>query len=165
MTSQNFKQAAYAQETEEVFIVLLTLDSDELTEPIRVCSDPYEKLVGLGDDIYGCVSNGETFVFLPFEIMLPRDDKTGTVSAKLKVENVSRQLIPQVRSISKPLSVKMQAVLSSDVDFVEIEYDDFNLPNVRYDLFKIEGDITLDYWGLEPFPSYRFTPSGFPGLF
>lgn len=165
MTSSTFKQAAYAQETDEVVIALVTLYSDELTQPIRVCSDPYEKLIGLGDDIYGLVSNGDTYLFLPFDIWLPRDDKTGVVSAKFSIDNVDRNIVATARSVTKPVSVKIQCVLSDDVDRVEIEFDNFKLSNITYDVMQLTGDLTLDYWGLEPFPSGRFVPSDFPGLF
>lgn len=163
MTSQTFKQAAYAQETDQVFIALLTISSDELPEPIYVASDSFELLPIA--NVRGVVSNGQEFIYLPFDISLPRDDKTGTVSAKLRIENIDRQIIGHVRSISKPVTIKMQVVLSGDVDFIEMEFDNFQLTNVGYDGMIIEGDLTLDYWGLEPFPSGRFTPSGFPGLF
>lgn len=165
MTSTTFQQAAYAQETDEVFIALVTLYSDELTEPIRLCSDPFQALSGLGEGVYGLVSNGETYVFLPFDIYLPRDDKTGTVSARMVIDNVDRRIIPHARSVRKPVTVKFQCVLSDDVDRVELEFDNFKLSNVSYDAMQLQGDLTLDYWGLEPFPSGRFIPSDFPGLF
>lgn len=165
MTSTSFKEAAYAQETDEVFICLVTLYSDELTEPIRICSDPFEALTGLGDDIYGAVSNGDTYIFLPFDIWLPKDDNSGVVSAKLVIDNVDRSIIPHARSVSRPVTVKIQCVLAGDIDTVEIEYDNFKLSNVSYDALQLQGDLTLDYWGLEPFPSGRFIPSDFPGLF
>ena len=165
MNSEKFKQELFSTETEDVFIILLTLSSDELEEPIRICSDPYQKLENLGVDIYGLESNGETFIFLPFDIWLPRDDKSGTVSARLEIENVDREIVRHARSVKKPVNMKIQCVLSSDIDFIELEYDFFQLSNVKYDALKVSGDITLDYWGLEPFPSGRFTPSGFPGLF
>jgi hypothetical protein len=163
--SNTFKQAAFAQETDEVFAVLVTLDSDELEVPIRICSDPRDKLPLLGDDIYGMVSNGDTFVFMPFEIWLPRDDKSGTVSARISIQNVDRRLIDSARSVVKPITVKIQCVLSSDPDVIELEFDHFQLSTIKYNVMIIEGDLTLNYWGLEPFPSNCFTPSNFPGLF
>lgn len=165
MTSNTFKQEAYAQESEDVFIALMTLSSDELDEPIRLCTDPYERLTYLGEDIYGLNSNGEDFIFVPFDIWLPRDDKTGTVSAKVAIENVDRRIVGHARSVTKPIDVKIECVLASDINFVEFSYENFVLSNVNYDVVQLTGDITLDYWGLEPFPSGRFTPSGFPGLF
>jgi hypothetical protein len=161
--STSFKQAAYAQETDNVFIALLTFTSDELSQPIYVCTDPYELLPIA--QVRGVVSNGIEFPYLPFDITLPRDDRTGTVSSRLRIENVSRQIIGSARSIRKPVSIKIQTVLSRDVDTVEAEFNYFKLNNVVYDGFMIQGDLTLDYWGLEPWPFGRFTPAGFRGMF
>lgn len=163
--SNTFKQAAYAQETDEVFVVLVTLDSEELTEPIRICSDPKEKFDDLGDEIYGISSNGDRYIFIPFDIWLPRDDRTGTVSAKLSIENLDRRIIETARSVTRPVSVRMQCVLASDPDTIELDFDNFQLSNVKYDVMSVDGDLTLNYWGLEPFPSNTFTPANFPGLF
>lgn len=165
MISDNFKQVAYAQETDVAIIVLLTLSSEELTDVIRISSVPVEKFSDMGENIYGCVSNGERFLFLPFEIELPQDDKTGAVSAKLTIDNVNRQIVQYARETKKPINVCIQCVLSNNLDYVELEYKDFKLTKVSYDGFTVSGDLSIDYLGLEPFPCGRFTPSGFPGLF
>jgi len=165
LTTNAFKQAAYAQETDEVFVTLITLDSDELEEPIYICDDPFERRVELGEDIYGIESNGNVFVFMPFDIWLPRDDKTGTVSAKISIQNTDRRIVEVARSVTKPVSVKIQCILASDPDTIEIEFNNFQLSNVKYDVMTVDGDLTLNYWGLEPFPSWCFTPANFPGLF
>lgn len=163
MTSTNFNQEVFSQETESVFIVLLTLSSDELAEDIRIASDPFETLPIA--NVYGVESNSLEYIFIPFEITLPRDDSSGTVSATLKIDNIEREIIAQARTLTRPLNVKIQCVLSNDVDVVEMEYDYFQLSNIQYDAMMVSGRLTLDYWGLEPFPSGRFTPSQFPGLF
>lgn len=165
MTSLTFKEAAYALETDEVIIALLTITSDALTEPVYISSEPVEFLPDSDADVKGVISNGNEFVFIPFDIALPRDDKTGTVSAKLRIDNIDREVIDIVRNIRKPALVKIQAILASNPDFIEMEYENFKLSNVSYDAEYVEGDLTLEYWGLEPFPSGRFTPAGFPGLF
>ena len=163
MTSNNFDQQVFAQETDSVFIILITLSSDELDDDIRLASDPFETLPVA--NVQGVESNGLEYIFIPFEISLPRDDSTGTVSATLRIDNVEREIIAQARTITTPLSVKIQCVLSDDVDVVEMEYDYFSLSNLQYDAMTISGQLTLNYWGLEPFPSGRFIPSQFPGLF
>lgn len=165
MPSNNFNAEAYAQDTKVAIITLLTITSDELTEDIHVCDVPCEKFDDLGENVYGCTSNGTRFIFMPFEPQYPRDDKTGTITATIKFENVDRRIVSQIRSVTKPVTLKIQAVLSSDVDFVELEYDDFRLSDVSYDCFYVTGSISLEYFGLEPFPSGRFTPGDFPGLF
>lgn len=165
MTDTAFNQTAFAQETDVAIFALLTLKADSSEEYLRFTNMPYEKFSELGENVYGCKSNGETFIFLPFDIRLPQDDKTGVVRASLDIDNIDRQIIPYIRSNITPITMNVQTVLSSDVDNVQLEFDAFKLTNVTYDAFKITGDISLEYLDLEPFPSGRFTPSGFPGLF
>jgi hypothetical protein len=54
--SQTFRQAAYAQETEQVPIALLTFTSPELVAPVYVASDPYDLLPEA--NVKGVVSGG-----------------------------------------------------------------------------------------------------------
>lgn len=165
MISNNFKEVAYSQDTDVAVIVLLTLSTPELPDSIRVCNVPVEKFDDLGENVYGVTSNGQRYLFLPFDIELPQDDKTGAVSAKLTIDNVNRQIVQYARETRKALNVGIQVVLSNNLDYVELEYNDFKLSNVNYNGFNVEGDLTVDYLGLEPFPCGRFTPSGFTGLF
>lgn len=165
MISDNLRQAAYGQETDVAVIVLLTLSTADLPDTIRVCNVPVEKFSDLGDNVYGVTSNNQRYFFIPFDIELPQDDKTGAVSAKLTIDNVNRQIVQYARETKTPINVSMQVILSNALDYVELEFNDFKLSNVSYDGFSVSGDLTIDYLGLEPFPCGRFTPSGFPGLF
>jgi len=124
LTSNFFNSEAFADVTEEVVIALIEFDSDELDEPVRISRDPYQRLPDLGEDVYGCISNGVTYVFIPFEIWLPRDDETGSVSCRIEIDNVEREIIKTVRSIKKPVTGNLKVVLSSDVDNVERQYSD-----------------------------------------
>lgn len=165
MISNNLKQTAYVQETDVIVIVLLTLSTPELPETVRICSSPIEKFSDLGENVYGCTSNNERYLFLPFQISLPQDDKTGAVSAKLSIDNVNRQIVQYAREAKNSINVDIQVVLSNNLDYKELEYTGFKLTNVKYDAFTVSGNLSVDYLGLEPFPQGRFTPSGFPGLF
>jgi hypothetical protein len=163
--SDNFRRAAFAQETDVALIVLLTLSTEDLPDTIRVCNVPVQKFPTLGENVYGLMSNGQQYIFLPFDIELPQDDKTGAVSARLTIDNVNRQIVQYARETKKPINVTVQVVLSNDLDTVEFESTDFKLTNVSYNGFNVSGDLSIDYLGLEPFPCGRFTPSGFSGLF
>lgn len=165
MISNNFRRAAYAQETDVAVIVLLTLSTEDLPDTIRVCNVPVQKFSNLGENVYGLISNGQQYLFLPFDIELPQDDKTGAVSARLTIDNVNRQIVQYARETKKPINVTVQVILSNDLDTVEFESSDFKLTNVSYNGFNVTGDLSIDYLGLEPFPCGRFTPSGFSGLF
>lgn len=161
--SDDYKVEFYKQETDTVFTVLLTFSSDELTDDILIASDNATLLPTA--DVYGVLSNSLEYIYAPFEITLPVDDKNGSISSKLIIDNIDQTIIGHLRSISSPVNVKIQIVLSSDPNYVERSYEGFTLSSVQYDAFTIEGNLTIDYWDLEPFPSGRFTPSGFPGLF
>lgn len=165
MISNNLRQAAYSQETDVAVIVLLTLSTPDLPNDIRVCNVPVEKFTDMGDNVYGVTSNNERYIFLPFNIELPQDDKTGAVTAKLTIDNVNREIVMYARETKKPINVTIQVVLSNALDYVEMQSDDFKLSNVSYDGFSVTGNLSIDYLGLEPFPCGRFTPSGFKGLF
>jgi len=161
--SQNAKTAIYAQETSEVFITLVTINHEDFTDPIRICNDPYELLPIAG--VRGVVSRDDEYVFLPFNINLPIQDDTGLAKATFSVDNVSREIVAAVRGVTSSLSVTIEIVLASDVNTPEITVPDFKLEAVTYDALTVQGDLTIEYYELEPIPSRRFTPSDFPGLF
>lgn len=163
MTSTDYDVELFKQETDSVFIVLLTFSSDELTSDINIASDSYELLPTA--NVRGVLSNGIEYLYLPFEIRLPRDDKTGTITARLRIDNIDQTIISHLRSVLSPVTMDIKIVLSRDVDQIERHYQGFRLDNISYDSTTIEGDLTMDYWELEPFPSGRFTPSKWRGLF
>lgn len=165
MITDNLRQASYGQETDVAIIILLTLRTAEMEEDVRVCNCPVEKFADLGENVYGCTSNNERYIFMPFDITLPQDDKTGAVTAKLTIENVDRQIVRYARQTRGAINVDIQVVLSNNLNTVEMEFKDFKLVNVSYDTLTVSGDLSVDYLGLEPYPCGRFTPSGFPGLF
>lgn len=157
------KMAMYAQQTSEVFIILITIEHPNFTDPIRVASDSFEVLPDAG--VRGVLSRGMEFVYVPFTLELPQEDDTGVSRATLSIDNISREIVAYVRQASSSLNVTIEIVLSSNVDLVEITAPDFKLDNVSYDAFTVTGDLTMEYFELEPFPARRFTPSDFPGLF
>lgn len=157
------KAALYAQSTDEAFIILVTINHSTFTDPVRVASDPLELLPVAG--VRGVISRGEEFVFLPFNIELPAQDDSGVAKARLSVDNISREIVAAVRTATSALSINIEIVLASDPDTVEVSIEDFRLDRVTYDALTVSGDISVEYFDLEPFPARRFTPSDFPGLF
>lgn len=157
------KAAIFAQSTDRAFIVLITINHSTFTQPIRVASDPKELLPDSG--LRGVVSRGMEFVFMPFSINLPAQDDTGVAKASISVDNINREIVAAVRRASSALSITIEIVLDSSPDTLEASMEDFRLERVTYDAMTVSGDISLEYFDLEPFPSRRFTPSDFPGLF
>jgi hypothetical protein len=152
--SATFKQAAFAQETDEAFLVLITLDHEDLTSPIRVVNNQV-----------AITSNGNTFQPYAFKLTVPDDTERNLSQGRLSIDNISREIIEAIRSISSAPSVTIQVVLASDPDTVEIEYSDFELKNITYDAEVVSGNLVIETFVKEPFPGESFTPGNFPGLF
>lgn len=161
--SNEFKASVFSQQTDEVFIALITISHESFTDDIRVASDPFELLPTAGER--GVVSNGLEYIYLPFRLVLPSEDDTGVARARLEMDNVDRRAVAAIRNANSSLSVNIDIVLASDVDNVEMSVQDFRLEKVRYDALTISGDLTVEYYDLEPFPYQRFTPSAFQGMF
>lgn len=161
--SNAFKQAVFAQETDVAFILLVTLSNPGLTDDIRVASDPFELLPYAGER--GVISRGLEFIYLPFSLSLPTEDDTSIAKAKISIDNVSREIVGAIRQTVGEIAFKVEIVLSSDVDTPESTLDDFILESVTYDALTIEGEISVQYFDLEPFPKARIVPSDFPGAF
>lgn len=157
------KQSIYAQQTSEAWVLLLTITHPSFIEPIRVASDLSDFLPESG--VRGVLSRGMEFIFLPFTVDLPAQDDTGVARASIQIDNIDRQIVAAVRRADSAISIKTEIILASDPDNVEIEIDDFRLEEVTYDAFTVSGEISVEYFDLEPFPARRFTPSDYPGLF
>ena len=153
--SSTFLSSVNAADADEVFLVLLTIDHADLSSPIRVTSDSVDT-----------VSNGNTFQTFPFQIRLPTDDDDSRGAlASVTIDAVDRRVVEAARTISGVPKVTIEVVLASDPDTIEISWPDFNLANHRADSDTISGELVLELLDQEPFPSGRFDPVGFPGLF
>lgn len=157
------RHAMYAQNTEEAFIVLVTISHESFTEDIRIASDSYELLPDAGQR--GVVSRGLEYVYCPFSYALPVQDDTGQSRARISVDNVDRRQTQAVRNAQGAVTVTTEIVLASDVNTPEVSLPDFRLERVTYDAIELSGDLTLEYFELEPFPAKRFTPADFQGMF
>jgi Domain of unknown function (DUF1833) len=162
--SLNFRKALFGQESGEVPIFLLTITHPDLPEPIYLTTDATERL-GTDPLVYGAVSRGVTYLYAGVEIMLPDEQDKSPPTSKLIVANVGRDLIPLARSVNSPPSVRIETVLASSLDVVEIEWPKFDMSNLTYDANQLTFDLTVDSLATEPFPSGTFSPAYFPGLF
>jgi hypothetical protein len=166
--SLNFREAAYAQETGVFPIALITLEHDDLAEPIRISTDPTQRITELTTDsdiVYGTVSDGETYVFLPIKIRLPDDTDEGPGQMTMEIDNIRQALTESIRSVSTPVSCQVDIVMSNDLDTVEMSWPEFMLFNIRYDAVTVTGTLQIETLTSEPFPAGSFTPGYFPALF
>jgi hypothetical protein len=152
--SEALRRAVHAQETEEAFLVLLTIEHPELEQTIRVSSDAVDTL-----------SRSETYLAFPFDLQLPEEGEERPPRARLTIDNVSREIVLALRQIQAAPTVTMEVVRATEPDLVEASFPFFRLLDVRYDALVVEGELGVEDLTAEPFPAARFVPSLFPGLF
>lgn len=164
--SVNFREAAYASETARVPILLITFSHADMVTPIRISSDPTERLI-VTDElvVYGTSSRGDDYAFLPMRFKLPDDGESGPGDMQIEIDNVDRGLIQTIREIFSPISVRVEIVMDNATGVVDVEWPEYMLTGIQYDATTITGTMTLENLTREPFPGVSFTPSTAPGVF
>ncbi len=150
--SDNLKQDAWQNES-DLPLVLITISHSSLSEPIRVVNNKEN-----------ITSNGNEYIGFPFEIQLPDSKEDSQPSAKLTINNVSREIGIAIRSISTPPSVTITIVRQQTPDVIEAQFFGMRLNNVKYDVLAVTGDLQFEDLTREEFPSLKFSPSIFRGI-
>ena len=153
LVSNTFKSTAFGSQTDEAYLVLITIDHEEMDEPFHVTSN------GIA-----IVSNGITFFPYPFTLTLPDDTERPFSQGRLTIDNVS-QTMTWTRWFNTPVLITIQIVLASDPDIIEVEFPNFELTEISYNEQTVSGSLSIESFTDEPFPGDAFIPSFFPGLF
>ena len=162
--SLNFRKAIFAQESGEIPIFVLTITHPDLDDPIYLSTDATTRL-STDPLTYGTISRGITYLYAASSVTLPDEQDKSPPACKLTIENVTRGLIPLARSVSTPPTVKIEAVLASALDTVEMTWPVMDMSHLSYDAATLEFDLTMDALTSEPYPAGTFSPASFPGLF
>lgn len=152
--SASTRRALYAAESDDAFIILLTLAHADLAAPLRVCSDAAD-----------VISRGDVYVAYPFDLSLPDDEEDRAPKARLTIDNVDRQIVATLRGLATSPVLTMEIVRAAEPDVVEASFRDFRLRNVRYDSQVVQAELTIEDFTSEPYPAGSFSPSLFPGIF
>ena len=153
MISSRAMEAMFAQETEEVFLLLLTIEHEDMTSPLR--------LVNNSEDI---VSGGDTYTAYPFQFELPSSGGDSPPRATIKIDNVHRDIVSTIRSLASPPEITISVILASQPDTPEASFGNLTLEEVSYDALEITGELAYENVLVEPFPGVSFSPDLFPGL-
>lgn len=147
-------QASLAQQTSEVYLILLQIDHVSLGTPLR--------FVNNNENI---TSNSNEYTAFPFEAVMPDDQDSKEPTAEIRIDNVSRQLIDEIRSIQTPPTITLSVILASSPDTVEWGPLEFLTRGVFYDAGRIVIRLSYSVFAREPFPYIAFDQSNFPGMF
>ena len=150
--SNEVKAQIFSQESDDPFLTLVTLSNPSFTA----------RLVNNSRDI---VSNGFTFTSFPMKIRMPVDDGETTRDFTIEFDNVSLDLIENLRSVSGDIGVKIELILASIPNVIQMSHADLLIRAVTYDSKRISAQIVLDSFLAVEMTSERYTPSNFPGMF
>lgn len=164
MISLTLREAMNAQDTGEILITLLTISHPDFPDSMRLSSDPTQML-SVDPLRYGTVSRGDTFLFAPFSQTFPDDNGERAPTMRLLTENVSRDLVAMIRSVSTRPTALVEVVLASSPDTIEIEYPPMEVVNASYNANVMTVDLSIDGMAEVAYPARTFSPSAFPGLF
>lgn len=147
------KSALHAPETAEVVLSLLTISHPSISPPIRVVNN-----------LTAVTSRGNSFVAFPFELALPDELEDRLARVSLSIDNVDRQIVNAVRTITSPPTVLLELVLPSAPDTVEADFT-FTLRDVEWNESTVTGQLYYRNLLTRAFPAGRFTPARFPSIF
>lgn len=164
LSPQAIKQF-FSPDADDQLILLLTFTAPDMTT-IRLADGFTQKISETDEDIvYGVVSRSQNYIFLPIEVTLPTEEEESAPRASITIHNVTRYLTPAIRNLTTAISVKMEVVLASSPNTVEIEFSGLQMTGIQYDANTVSGVLTMDSFAQEPFPQHTFAPIWFPGLF
>jgi hypothetical protein len=152
--SATARVALTAQETDQVFLMLLTIDPGNGEAPTRVVND-----------FASLSSRGQTYLAFPFEVDLPGDDAETLRRVRLRIDNVHRDLVPMLRGIAAPPRVTLEVVRAAEPDIVEAGPFDLKFVSVGYNAQVIEVDLGAEDILNQRFPAGDYSPADYPGLF
>ena len=129
--SSEFKSTLAQVSSPETPLVLLTINHPELATPVRVVNDTQD-----------LVSNGDTYIAMPFRCTLPDDFENQLPKARLSVDNIGKELMYWIETSNggNVSTVTMAQVMRSRPDTVEWSIT-MNLYNVSCTMQEVSGEL------------------------
>lgn len=150
--SNELKAQIFSQQSADPFLTLVTLTGPDFVY----------RLVNNSKDI---ISNGQTFQAFPMKVRMPADDGESARDFQIEFDNTSLLLIVALRSQTDPIQCKIDMILASIPDVIQMTVEDLLIRSVSYDKNKISAKIVLDNFLSVAMTSERYTPLAFPGMF
>ncbi len=115
------------------------------------------------NDAVATTYNLETYSPFPFDIYMPAYRENQPATMQLRIDNVSRELIDDIRLEAEAIRIDVKLVLASTLELMT-EYTHFSWRQLTYDALSIAGTLTLEGLLNEPYPEGKLTGTRYPGL-
>lgn len=144
----------FGQVSDDPFLMLVTLSHPDFSDTLYLVNNTVD-----------IVSRGITYSAFPMEVSLPPDDGETTREVAISFDNVSLLLISELRSITTPMDVKIEMMLASDPDTVQLSLEELKMRSVTYDKQRVSAKLYMDSFLNVEMTSEKYVPSKYPGLF
>ena len=143
----------FGQVSDDPFLMFVTI------------SHPSFPTIYLVNNTVDMVSRGVTYTAFPMEITLPVDDGERAREVSIIFDNVSLELIDELRTVTTPMDIKIEMMLASDPNTVQLSLEELKLRSVTYDKQKVSAKLFMDSFLNVELTSEKYTPTLYPGLF
>lgn len=141
--------------SDEVWLLLMEINHESLSTP--------KYFVNNTEDI---ISDGVTYQAFPFKVVFGQDTGDKLPSVRLTFDNITRELINLIGSITDSPNITIKLILASSPDITEVEISELKLRNVDFDQYTLSGTLYSDDILNQRYPKDLITPaSGYIGLF
>lgn len=158
-------QDLFAQYTDAAFITLVVLSvPDRVTPGNYNCYHLTNNVV----DVRSTAQDGATeqvYVAFPMALTFPTDQNGQISGATFAITNVSRDVIDFIHQTATGMTVEMILVNSKELNTVVRRDPCYRWIGVTYDAMTISGQLSVEDYLSESYPSKVMGPANFPGLF
>ena len=153
--TSEFKSTLAQVSAPEATLVLLTINHPELATPVRVVNDTQD-----------LVSNGDTYIAMPFRCTLPDDFENQLPKARLSVDNIGKELMYWIETSNggNGSTVTMSQVMRSRPDTIEWSIT-MNLYNVSCTMQEVSGELGYENLFSRKAIQLQYRPNTAAGLF
>lgn len=156
------RRTMFEERTPELEVLLVTITHPDLDEPIRLSSDPTERL-STDPLVYGTTSNALEYLFVLMGAVLPDDRKGSPPKTSLTFDNIDSTYVELARSFTSPAYVDLKVVFASAPDLVTQHYAGLRMTRVSFDESSLTFDVSRELFLSEPFGAPQ-SKQFFPGL-
>lgn len=152
--SQALLAQLYGQQSDDPFLTLVTLSHPEFADDIRLVNNTVD-----------ITSNGQIYSAFPMNIVPPRDDGETTREVTIVFDNVSLELLDELRTATVSIQVKLDMILASNPDEIQMSLGELKIKTVSYNASTITAQLYLDDFFNTELTSEKYNPTDWKGLF
>jgi hypothetical protein len=157
MMSPTQLRAVLAQETEEVFLMCVTISHPSFTSPYLLVTDQVP-----------LVRTAGTFEPFAFTLNLPNEAEDSIPQVQMVIDNVDNKILLAIRNLPAGVrpNIMMEVVTAAEPNTLIAGPIDFKMLSISYDDGTITGTIGFEDDILNTaIPGSTYTPTNSPGLF